>query len=111
MLESPDVNDRPPRGPFPWLLAASAFLFAVLLLYVLLGAYVPTKQRAARLEAELKEVYRREAALQNRIAQQEQRFSTRDQQINALVAERDTLARRVDELQRELAGRAPARRR
>jgi hypothetical protein len=52
----------------------------------------------------LKEVYAREAALQSRLAQQDRRTSQRDQQLNALRAERDALSRRVDELEKQLGG-------
>ena len=96
----------------PWLVVAGSGLLAVLLLYVLFGAYLPATQRVARLEAELKEVYAREAALQTKLAQQEQRHALRDQQMTALVAEREALARRLEELQRQLtATRPPSRRR
>ena len=90
------------RARLPWLLVAGSGLLLVLLLYVLFAAFVPARQRAARLDAELRDVYAREAALQTRLDQQEQRHT---QQLNALTAERDTLARRLDEAQRELARR------
>jgi len=103
--------DRP-RARLPWLLVAGSVLLALLFLYVLFGAYLPTKQRVARLEDELKELYAREAALQTKLAQQEQRATLRDQQMTALAAERDALARRLEEAQRAAGGaRAPARRR
>jgi len=94
----------------PWFLVVGSVLLAVLLFYVLFAAYLPAKQRIAQLEAELKDVYGREAALQSRLAQQESRHALREQQVQALVAEREALAQRLEELQREL-GRAPARRR
>jgi len=100
------------RVRLPWLIVAGSGLLTVLLLYVLFGAYLPAQQRVASLEAELKKVYAREAALQTKLAQQEQRHGLRDQQMNALVTEREALARRLEELQGELAAaRAPARRR
>ncbi|MBI3634757.1 MAG: hypothetical protein HY216_00895 [Candidatus Rokubacteria bacterium] len=106
------MTDRPPRGPLPWLLVVASVVFAGLLLYVLFGAYLPAKQRITKLETELKDVYAREAALQTRLAQQEQRFALRDQQMNALTTERDALARRIEELQKELAtAKPPVRRR
>lgn len=83
----------------------------LVLLYVLFAAYVPAKQRIARLEAELQILYAREATLQNTLAQQEGRHALRDQQMTALVAEREALARRLEDVQRELTGRRPARRR
>lgn len=82
------------------------------LFYVFFGALVPARQRVARLEAELKDIYAREAALQTKLAQQEQRYVLRERQMSALVAEREALARRLDELQRELeAMRGSAKRR
>lgn len=91
------------RAKLPWTLVASSVLLLVLLLYILFVSYLPAKQRIAGLESELKAVYAREAALQTRLAQQDQRTSGRDQQVSALRAERDTLTRRIQELERELA--------
>ncbi len=100
------------RVRLPWLIVAAGLLLAILLLYVLFAGYLPAKQRIARLEAELKEVYAREAALQTKLAQQEQRGALRAQRMTALAAERDAIAKRLEELQRELnPTKAPARRR
>ena len=100
------------RVRLPWLIVAGSGLLAVLLLYVLFGAYLPARQRVASLETELKEVYAREAALQTKLAQEEQRQGLRDQRVTTLVTEREALVRRLEELQRELAAaRSPARRR
>ena len=99
------------RVRVPWLLVAGSALLVLVLLYVLFAAYLPAKQRIARLEAELKILYAREAALQNTLAQQERRHALRDQQMTALVAEREALARRLEDVQRELTSRRPARRR
>lgn len=85
-------------------------MLALLLLYVLFAGYFPAKQRVARLEAEVKDVYAREAALQNQL-EQLQRGGPGDRQLQALIAERDVLARRVETLQRELNSRRPARKR
>ena len=97
-----------PRVRLPWLLVAGSALLLLVVLYLLFGAYLPAKGRIAGLEAELKELYAREAALQNSLAQQERRHALRDQQLQALVAEREALARRLEEVQRELSGRRPA---
>lgn len=78
-------------------------VLAVLLLYVLFGAYLPVKQRATRLESELRDLYKREAEMQLRLAQQEQRYALREQQMVALTSERDALVRRLEDLERELA--------
>ena len=99
------------RVRVPWLLVAGSALLVLVLLYVLFAAYLPAKQRITRLEAELKILYAREAALQNTLAQQERRHALRDQQMTALVAEREALARRLEDVQRELTSRRPARRR
>ena len=88
----------------------AALILAGLLAYTLFAGWLPAKQRMTRLEAEMKEVYAREAALQTKLAQQEQRATQREQQLNALRAERDALARRIEDLERELAV-ARARRR
>lgn len=76
---------------------------AGLLLYVMFVGYLPARQRAARLEAELRQVYSREATLQTRLAEQEQRSALREQQIRTVARERDGLARRLGEAERELA--------
>jgi type II secretory pathway component PulM len=93
------------RVRMPWLLVAGSALLLLILLYLLFAAYLPAKQRIASLEAELKDLYGREAALQNQLAQQERRHALRDQQMTALGAEREALARRLEDVQRELAGR------
>ena len=84
------------------MLVASSVIFLVLLLYVMFAGYIPSKKRITSLEAELKQVYAREAALQTRITQQDQRLALRDQQLNALRTEREALSRRVEELEKEL---------
>jgi len=90
------------------MLVASSVLFLVLLLYVMFANYLPAKQRLVHLESELKEVYAREAALQTRLTQQDQRAS---QQLNVLRAEREALARRVEELEKQLGVAPSAQRR
>ena len=83
----------------PWFLVAASVVLLLLVLYVLFVGYLPSRQRVAGLEAELKDLYKREADLQTRIAQQDQR---RERQISALTSERDTLLRRLEELERLL---------
>jgi len=97
------------RTPVPWLLVAGSAMLALLLLYVFFAAYLPAKGRIGRLEAEIRDVYGREAALQNQLAQEAQRGELRERQVQALRAERDALARRLESLQRELADRRPPR--
>ena len=94
------MRDR--SGRVPWLLVAGTAMLTVLLFYVLFAAYFPARQRVARLEAEVKDVYAREAALQNQLERGER-------QAQALIAERDALRRRVETLQRELDARRPVR--
>jgi septal ring factor EnvC (AmiA/AmiB activator) len=96
------VTDAP-RARLPWLLVAASVLLAVLLAYTLFGAYLPAKRRLASLERELKDVYAREAELQTKVAKSEQTYALREQQLIAVSAERDALARRMEELERELA--------
>ena len=99
-----------PRAAFPWLLVAASVLLAVLLGYTLFAAYLPAKQRIAQLERELKDLYAREAELQTKVAQDEQRHTIREQQLTAISAERDALAQRLEELERQLgAARTPRR--
>jgi len=96
------VADRP-NARIPWFLVAASVVLLLLILYVLFVGYVPSKQRVAGLEAELKDLYKREAELQTRIAQQDQRYALRERQISALTSERDTLIRRLEELEKLLA--------
>jgi len=102
LLESEAVAERP-RGKFPWLLVAASVLLIALLLYVLFVGYLPAKQRVVQLERELKTLYAREAELQSRLAQVDQRHAVRDRQLTALAAERDALVKRLEGLERELA--------
>src|SRR5206468_4160519 len=53
------MADRP-NARFPWLLIAASVLLVLVILYVLFVGYLPAKQRIAGLEAELKDLYRRE---------------------------------------------------
>ena len=101
-VESVSVTDAP-RARLPWLLVAASVLLAILLAYTLFGAYLPAKRRVASLERELKDVYAREAELQTKVAKSEQTYALREQQLIAVSAERDGLARRLEELERELA--------
>jgi septal ring factor EnvC (AmiA/AmiB activator) len=109
-VESVFVTDAP-RARLPWLLVAASVLLAVLLAYTLFGAYLPAKRRLASLERELKDVYAREAELQTKVAKSEQTYALREQQLIAVSAERDALARRMEELERELAIARGSRRR
>lgn len=99
-----------PRRKTPWLIVIAALLLAGLLAYTLFAGWLPAKERMTRLEAEMKQVYAREAALQTKLAQLEQGAALREQQLGVLRTERDALARRIEDLERELAA-ARARRR
>jgi len=110
LLESEPVADRP-NAKIPWFLVAASMVLLLLVLYVLFVGYLPAKQRVAGLEAELKDLYKREADLQTRIAQQDQRYALRERQISALTTERDTLIRRLEELEKLLAAARAAQRR
>ena len=111
-VESSSVTDAP-RARLPWLLVGASVLLAVLLAYTLFGAYLPAKRRVTSLERELKDVYAREAELQTKAAKNEQTYGLREQQLIAVTAERDALAKRIDELEKELeaARTAPPRKR
>ncbi len=91
------------RGRFPWVLVAASVILAALLAYTLFWGLVPARQRVASLEHELKTLYAREAELQTRLAQIEQRGSGREQAIAVLTAERDSLRGRLADLERQLA--------
>jgi septal ring factor EnvC (AmiA/AmiB activator) len=103
LLESEPVADRP-NARIPWFLVAASLVLLLLVLYVLFVGYLPSRQRVAGLEAELKDLYKREAELQSKIAQQEQRSLLRDRQISQLTGERDALIRRLEELEKQLRG-------
>ena len=96
------MADRP-TARIPWFLVAASVVLLLLVVYVLFVGYLPSKQRVAGLEAELKDLYKREADLQTRIAQQDQRYALRERQVSALTSERDTLIRRLEELEKLLA--------
>jgi septal ring factor EnvC (AmiA/AmiB activator) len=104
------VADRP-NTKIPWFLVAASMVLLLLVLYVLFVGYLPAKQRVAGLEAELKDLYKRENDLQTRISQQDQRYALRERQISALTTERDTLIRRLEELEKLLAAARAAQRR
>ena len=91
------------------MLVAASVLLLVITLYLFFGAYLPAKQRLARLEQELKQVYAREAQLQTKLAQQDKLHALRAQQVTAVTGERDALARRIEELEKEIAGRGRRR--
>lgn len=96
------VADRA-RRTLPWLLVAASVLLVVTVLFLLFAAYLPAKKRLVRLEAELRDVYAREAQLQTRLARDAERGKVREQQLAAFTAEREALAKRVEELEREVA--------
>jgi septal ring factor EnvC (AmiA/AmiB activator) len=102
LLESEAVVDRP-NARIPWFLVLASVGLVLLVLYVLFVGYLPSKQRVAGLEAELKELYKRETELQNRIAQQDQRYARNERQLSAITTERDTLLRRLEEVEKQLA--------
>jgi septal ring factor EnvC (AmiA/AmiB activator) len=96
------VADRP-IARIPWFLVAASTVLLLLVLYVLFVGYLPSKQRVAGLEAELKDLYKREAELQTKLAQQDQRSALRERQLTQVTTERDTLLRRLEELEKLLA--------
>jgi type II secretory pathway component PulM len=106
LLEFLAVVDRA-RAAVPWFLVAASVLFAALMLYVLFAGFLPAKHRARHLEAELKALYAQEARLHEKLAQIEQYQAERQQHVESLRAERDELARRVEQLERRLGGERP----
>jgi len=103
--------DGAPPSRRPWMLIAAALVLLIMLAYVLLGAYLPSRQRMAGLEIELKDVYQKEAELQTQLAQALQKGTVLQQQVAALAAERDALLRRTRELEQELLRKRGGRRR
>lgn len=86
----------------PWPLVAATLVLACMVAYVLFGAYIPAQQRMARLEKEIREVYKREADLHLQLAQSGQRMTALQKQVAALRAERDSLAERLRRTEAEL---------
>jgi septal ring factor EnvC (AmiA/AmiB activator) len=85
------------------LLVLASVLFAVLLAYTLFVGYLPAKRRIARLQREVKELSVREAELQAKLAQIEQRSAGRERQLSSAAGEREAMAQRIEELERDLA--------
>ena len=99
-----------PIARIPWFLVAASSVLLLLVLYVLFVGYLPSKQRVAGLEAELRDLYKREAELQTKLAQQDQRSAIRERQLAQVTAERDTLLRRLEELEKLLGASRSQRR-
>ena len=95
------MTDRA-RSTLPWSLVAGSTFLALLFAYVLFAGYLPARHRALLLEGELRALYLREADLQKRLDQHEQQHS-------ALTAERDALARRLEEIERASPSAPPRR--
>lgn len=95
------MTDRP-RATIPWFLVAATVLIMILFSYVFFQ-YVNTKRRVTGLETELRSVYEREHELQTRFAQQEQRYTLREKQMTAVMAERDALARKLEALEGQVS--------
>ncbi len=85
------------------MLVAASVLLAALLLYVLFIGYLPATHRVTGLERELKDLYKRATELETKLAQQDQRYALREQQLAALTDESDALVKRLEDLERELA--------
>jgi septal ring factor EnvC (AmiA/AmiB activator) len=90
----------PPRRPWP-LIVASVVL-ASALGYVVLGGWVPSRQRLTDLETEIQDVYRNEATLQTRLVRSMERIALLERRVTAVTAERDRLAHRIRLLEDEL---------
>jgi hypothetical protein len=78
-------------------------LLVVIVVYLLFGAYLPSRQRVVHLEAELRDVYAREGELQTRLQREQQSGGVREQQLAAFAAERTVLGKRVEQLEQEIA--------
>jgi hypothetical protein len=97
----------PRRSVLPWTLVAASVLLIATILYLLFTAYLPLARRTRGLEAELHGLYAREAELHARLERELRDGRVREQQLAAARTERDALARRVKELERQLAERGP----
>ena len=95
----------------PWTLVGACVLLLGLVGYLLFGAYMPSKQHIAQLEAEIRDVSAREALLRSQIGQQGKEHALREQQLAAVTAERDALTKRMEELEAELSAAKRVRRR
>jgi septal ring factor EnvC (AmiA/AmiB activator) len=102
LLEFVPVVERG-RVILPWTLVAASVLLVVIVLYLLFGGYLPARQRIVQLEAELREVYAREAQLQTRLQREDHGRTVREQQLAAFAVERAALGKRLEELEAELA--------
>ena len=110
LLESGAVAERG-RVRMPSTLLAACVLLVVIVLYLLFGAYLPARHRIAGLEAELRDVYAREARLQSELQREDQSRAVRDQQLAAFAAERAALGKRLEQLEDELAALKARKRR
>jgi septal ring factor EnvC (AmiA/AmiB activator) len=88
----------------------ASVLLAALLAYTLFVGYLPAKRRITRLQREVKELTAREAELQAKLSQIEQRSAGRERQLSSAAAEREAMAQRLEELERELAAARGRRR-
>jgi uncharacterized protein YlxW (UPF0749 family) len=79
----------------PWLVRGAALVLAAVLAYLVFGVYIPSMQRMARLEQELRDVYTREADLQLELARAREQNAALQRQVTTLTAERDRFARRL----------------
>ena len=88
------------RSAVPWTLVGASVLLVGVVLYLLFAAYLPARQQVARLERELHGAYLRDTQHQIRLQREQQQGVARERQLSA---ERDALAKRVEELESELA--------
>jgi type VI protein secretion system component VasK len=90
-MESRNPERRPlrrVRPRRPWLLIAAALALA-LLSVVLWAKWRAMRERAVRLEAEIKQVYEETERLRTEAALARQRIGQLEQQLRALTAERE----------------------
>jgi type VI protein secretion system component VasK len=80
----------PPQIRRPWALIGASLLLGILVI-ALWVKWAESRTEAARLRAELKEVYTEAESLRTQSAQAQRRVSLLEQQVRALTAERERL--------------------
>jgi hypothetical protein len=83
-------------------LVGASVLLVIVLTSTLFLDYLSAKRRMVALERELRDLYAREAELHTKLEQNEQRQALHEQQLITITSERDALARRLEEVERQL---------
>lgn len=95
-----DVERAPGR---PWMLIVASVLLALLAAWTGVQ-YKRSADRERRLQVELRQTYQEAETLRSVATQWRDRATLLQQQTSALTLERDALAKRIGEVEAELAG-------